>query len=290
MNAHDLAQRLNLKRLTRSWRGRCPACDYPGTFAVREGREGRALFSCASCHDRDALVEAVTLATGQEHRPEPRETENEAAARQRKAAFALRLWNGSEAAPGTLAERYLDARGLAGLAASPALRFRGDTPHPEGRGAGARHPAMIALVTGPGGEPLAIHRTFLRPDGMGKAAVEPAKASLGPVWGGAIRLQDHDPHHPLVIGEGIETSASAGLLMGLPAWAAISAGNLGQGLVLPPDVRRVVIAADPDEPGRVAARNAWARWRAEGREARIATPDGDGDFNDLLRTREAAHG
>ena len=103
MNAHDLAQRLNLKRLARSWRGRCPACDYPGTFAVREGREGRVLFSCASCHDRDALAEAVTLATGQEHRPEPRDTENEAAARQRKAAFALRLWNGSEAAPGTLA-------------------------------------------------------------------------------------------------------------------------------------------------------------------------------------------
>ena len=93
-----------------------------------------------------------------------------------------------------------------------------------------------------------------------------------------------------MIGEGIETSASAGRLMNLPAWAAISAGNLAKGLVLPPDAGRVVIAADPDEPGRVAARDAWIRWRAEGREVRIATPDGDGDFNDLLRTRETAHG
>jgi putative DNA primase/helicase len=49
---------------------------------------------------------------------------------------------------------------------------------------------------------------------------------------------------PLVIGEGIETAASAGLLMGTPAWAAISAGNMAKGLVLPPEVRRVVIAAD----------------------------------------------
>ena len=53
---------------------------------------------------------------------------------------------------------------------------------------------------------------------------------------------------PLVIGEGIESSASAGRLMGLPAWAAVSAGNLAKGLVLPSEARRVVIAADPDDP------------------------------------------
>ena len=289
MNARETATRLGLKRLAHSWRGRCPACDYPGTFSIRERRDGTAFLACASCHDRDALVLAIARATGQDYRPEPPDDGNETATRQRKSDFALRLWNGSAAASGTLVERYLAARGLAGLEDSSALRFRPDTPHPEGIGAGARYPAMIALVTSAGGAALAIHRTYLRADGTGKAAVEPAKASLGPIWGGAIRLQSLDPGKQLVIGEGIETAASAGRLMGLPAWAAIAAGNLGKGLVLPPEARRIVIAADPDEPGRDAARAAWSRWRAEGRDVQIATPNGPEDFNDLLRMREVPH-
>ena len=133
---------------------------------------------------------------------------------------------------------------------------------------------------------MAVHRTFLARDGR-KANVEPAKASLGPVWGGAIRLQTIDPDKPLSIGEGIETAASAGRLLELPAWAALSAGNMAKALVLPPEVRRVIIATDPDDAGRKAARDAWTRWTAEGRKVRIALPDGTGDFNDLLLA--AAH-
>ena len=122
---------------------------------------------------------------------------------------------------------------------------------------------------------------YLRADGSGQADVEPQKATLGPIWGGAVRL---DPAAPeLVIGEGIESSASAGILLGLPAWAATSAGNLARGLVLPPEVLSVTIAADPDPPGVKAARDAARRWRCEGRKVRIATPDVPGcDFNDLL--------
>ena len=64
----------------------------------------------------------------------------------------------------------------------------------------------------------------------------------------------------------------------------LSAGNLAKGLALPKEVRAVVIAADPDPPGEVAAQHAARRWRAEGRTVRIARPDREGaDFNDLLR-------
>jgi phage/plasmid primase-like uncharacterized protein len=203
---------------------------------------------------------------------------------QRNRERALALWRGSESAIGTLADQYLTARGLPGLAASPALRFRGDCPHPEH----ARLPALIALVCDVAGAPAAVHRTYLTRDGC-KATVEPAKASLGPVWGGAIRLEAPANDRPLVIGEGIETSASASRLMGLPAWSAVNAGNMAKGLKLPPEARRVVIAADPDVAGRTAARDAWLRWRTEGRTVQIATPDGDGDFNDLLRRRGSDH-
>ena len=144
---------------------------------------------------------------------------------------------------------------------------------------------MIALVTDVTGAALGVHRTFLGRDGS-KAHVEPAKASLGPVWGGAIRLQTLVTSTPLVIGEGIESAASAGRLMGLPAWAALSAGNLAQGLLLPLEARSIVIAADPDPAGERAATAAALRWSTERRTVQIARPTGGGDFNDLLLTRE----
>ena len=55
ITAAELADHLNPTRYRRSWRGRCPCRDYLGTFSVRAGRDGRALFYCASCQDRDAL-------------------------------------------------------------------------------------------------------------------------------------------------------------------------------------------------------------------------------------------
>lgn len=57
---------------------------------------------------------------------------------------------------------------------------------------------------------------------------------------------------------------------------------------MPLEVRSVMIAADPDEAGRAAAREAWHRWAAEGRSVRVALPDGQGDFNDVLLAREVA--
>jgi putative DNA primase/helicase len=199
-----------------------------------------------------------------------------AASRERATAAALRTWNGAAAASGTPADAYLIRRGLPGLAASPALRFRGDCSHPEG----GRYPALVALVVDAAGKAIAVHRTYVTTAGQ-KATVEPSRASNGHVWGGAIRL---DPEAPeIVIGEGIESSASAGRLLSLPAWSAVNAGNLGGGVVLPPSVRSVVIAADADAAGRNAAEAAAERWQAEGRRVRIACPDVPGhDFNDLL--------
>lgn len=45
---------------------------------------------------------------------------------------------------------------------------------------------MMARIDG--GDRLAVHRTWLRDDGSGKADVEPAKAMLGACAGGAVRL------------------------------------------------------------------------------------------------------
>lgn len=279
MQARDLAARLNLKRSGRSWRGTCPACGYPRAFALRQGKPDQVQTFCANGCDRSALRDVLA---GHGAPASPRSVaEADASAVERRQAAALRLAMGSAPAMGTLADTYLTWRALPGLAASPALRFRPDTPHPEA----GKLPAMVALVADSAGRTIAVHRTYLAPDGNGKAAVTPDRASLGPVWGGVIRLAEPGEDGAIVIGEGIETAASAGRLIGLPAWAAISAGNLARGLVLPPAISRVVIAVDPDPPGRAAARDAADRWIAAGLCVSLMRPVSDGDFNDVLRAR-----
>lgn len=178
-------------------------------------------------------------------------------------------------------------RGIVHVATSPALRYRPDCPHP----AGGRYPALIAIVSDETGAPVAVHRTYLRRDGSGKAECNPQRASLGPIWRGTIRL-DAMVSDQIILGEGVETSAAGARLIGVPSWAAISAGNLAHGATLPPEVRRIVIAADADNTGRSAARAAWLRWRREGRQVRILLPTIEGvDCADIIRaqmTREVA--
>ena len=287
VSARELAGRFGLSRTARCWRGACPACGQDA-FEVRTGKSGSPRVICYyGCSGAELLPAVQAALCGLWSPPEGSSAGKSRRSDAERTAKALTLWSGAKAAPGTPADAYLTGRGLADLATSPSLRWRGDVAHPEERG---RLPAMLALVVDAAGQPVAVHRTYLRTDGSGKANVVPAKASLGPVGGGTIRL---DPAAPeLVIGEGIETSASAGRLMGLPAWAAVSAGNLARSVVLPDIVRAVVIAADADGPGRRAADEAARRWRAAGRRVRVATPDAPGqDFNDLLRARgtEAAH-
>jgi len=287
MNAADLAARLGLRRTGRTWSGTCPACGYRGTLSVTE-RDGRTLWHCHSCRDGAAIARAIKL------RPDRLLTANAANFANRPAApdrrdAARRLWDRAAPINGTVAERYLAARGLVGFT-SHALRFLPDQRHAP---TGSRWPVMLAACTCPtSGELRAVHRTFIARDGSGKAPVDPAKMTLGPTGGAVIRLTEPMADRPLVIGEGVETSASAGVLIGAPAWAAIAAGNMS-GIVLPATVKAVVIAADPDPVGQREAEAAARRWQAEGRAVEIATPDDPNeDFNDMLRrlAREAAHG
>jgi hypothetical protein len=147
---------------------------------------------------------------------------------------------------------------------------------------------MVALVTrGRDDVPLAIHRTFLSPDGAGKAPIEPARMMLGPCRGGAVRLAA--PGNPLLIGEGIETCLAAMQATGHSAWAALSTSGL-RALDLPRTVREVIVLADGDDAGEAAADDCARRWTREGRRVRIALPPPGRDFNDLLCAPHIAGG
>ncbi len=279
-HANEIAQKLGLRRSRPGeWRGTCPSCSYAGAAVLTE-KSGKPLLWCSSCADRAGLAAILRAAGGSTppaDRPErlPRLDRADAAAR---LARAEAIWRGGEAIEeDTPAGRYLARRCISHVANSPALRWRSDTPHP----AGGRRIALLAAITGEDGEFSAIQRIFLDRDGR-KADCSPVKASIGTVAGGACRLQPASSE--LVIGEGIESSAAAGALLGLPSWSAISAGNLARSLILPASIRSVVIAADNDPAGLRAAEAAWRRWRAEGRSVRILKPNQkDGDFNDLQR-------
>jgi hypothetical protein len=191
-----------------------------------------------------------------------------------RTAAALAIWQGAADSADAL-NAYCAARALPGLEKSTALRWRADVRHPDERGF---FPAMVAAVVDVAGQFIACHRTYLRRDGSGKADLACQRASKGPTRGGAIRLDTIAPE--LVIG---------GRILGLPAWSAVSAGNMADNLALPGEVRSVVIAADPGKPGEDAAQRAAHRWAAEGRRVRIArTGREKADFNDLLMER--AHG
>jgi hypothetical protein len=116
-------------------------------------------------------------------------------------------------------------------------------------------------------------------DGNGKAPVESQKMTLGDGSGNAVHLGPAGP--VLMAGEGLETCLAAMQATGLPAWAALWAGNLAK-LTLPAEVREVIILVDGDPTGRKYARAAARRWINEGRKVRIAhAPEGT-DFNDLI--------
>jgi len=293
MPATEIAAALNLRPMPgrREWRGACPACGYSATLVLTETEDG-ALWWCASCQDRQAVTAALRQVMARDWMP-PHEVgpcRISAPSPAQKSALARTLWDAARPHPGTPVDHYLAVRGLSGVQ-SAELRFHPDARHP----GGSRMPAMIAAIRDTlSGEVQAVHRTYLRPGGGGKAAMEPAKASLGPVTGGAVILDAINPGVPLVIGEGIETSLSAARMIGGAAWCAVSAGNLIK-LRLPDHAQDVIVAADADAPGQRAAEVTARRWQAEGRRVRIATPDRSGlDFNDLLcalhTVREASRG
>src|SRR6185295_18207730 len=88
-----------------------------------------------------------------------------------RTAAALNIWNASVPAPNTLVEVYLGSRGIT-VPIPASLRFHAALKHTP---TGTVLPAMIALITGSDGAPIAIHRTYLARDGKGKADISPAK-------------------------------------------------------------------------------------------------------------------
>lgn len=149
------------------------------------------------------------------------------------------------------------------------------------------HPAMVAALTSPAGELLALHRTYLTPEGR-KAEVPTVKklsGAAGPVLGGGIALAEPTAAGLIGIAEGIETALAAGMASGLPVCAAYSAGALAA-WCWPAGVRRLVVFADADPAGADAAQALRQRAQAQGLRADVLTPSTPGaDWCDVWAAR-----
>ena len=291
MDAKHLTQTLGGKWYSHYGCAPCPVCQCErrktqNALTLANGIQSTLLLNCkkAGCDYRDIAV-AAGITHGTYNPPDPAITARRKADQHKvtlkRAAQAQRLWMDARPILGTVAERYLRGRGISCLLPKT-LRFEPQCWHATAK----RLPALVALVEGGAG--FAVHRTYLRDDGSGKADVKPPKAMLGAVKGGAVRLSDEP--QPLIVAEGIETalSLSSGLLH-TPAtvWAALSTSGI-RGLHLPDMPECLTIAADGDAAGRAAAQALATRAHAMGwRVSLLPAPDGH-DWNDILNEKVVA--
>jgi putative DNA primase/helicase len=190
---------------------------------------------------------------------------------------ARALWrSGSPATPGSVVQRYLQARGIT-LDVPPTLRGA------QQRVVTSRKPLrsaicnlMIAAVQRPDGEVVSVQRTTLRLNPL-NVPYRTDKITFGALDRGAVRLAAAG--EILGIAEGVESGLSAMQLTGVPVWVAL--GCRLASIAIPSCVKELHVFADNDEPGRNAAEavvNAYA-----GRKVVLRyPPKGFADWNDAL--------
>jgi len=265
----------------------CPHCaavkrrSRDDALAVRLAPDGAVLWLCHRCGWRGGMRPRSDRPTRLRRRTEPspppptRPAEPDDPDLAERIARAQALWRETvlvDAVPAALA--YLRHRGFdPDMVDRDRLRAHPSCPRP-GHGRG---PAIVAPVNDPRtGYVVGVWRIGLDPDGR-----KLGRYGLGRSAGCASRLWHVTPGEPLAIAEGLEDAIAAHVLLGIPAWAALSAGNLAK-LELPEHLGEVTIIADADDAGRRAARALYDRLRRAGRPARILEPSRVKDANELL--------
>jgi DNA primase len=178
-----------------------------------------------------------------------------------KSVEALAIWEQAGPVNGSIAEIYLRWRGIS-PPFTPDLRFL-QLAYP----GGSQLPCLVCAVRGVDGQIIGIQRIWIANDGRGKADVKKPKLSLGSIKGGAIRIGDYDgAEGSLVVCEGPEDGLSLNVMLETPVWASGGASFL-PAMQFPSEVHTIVIGADNDPAGRMAAERAAQSFR-KGRNAK----------------------
>lgn len=206
---------------------------------------------------------------------------------------------------GTVAEAYLAGRGI-DLSQFPkepgALRFSPQEDHISADGEVTVWPCLMAGMSDPRGQIACLHRTWLKPDGSGKAPVDAPKKMWPSPTGCMIRISKGETGKSpelcakqglsgkLLVTEGIEDGLSIAQAMPeLRVWAAGSVANFGHIPKLP-CVSQLIVNADNDEHRQAveAFENVRRKLVKRFGDVRVVRVFKGKDANDLLRMQ--SHG
>lgn len=255
-----------------SWHGRTAMClcpvhdDRTPSLSIRQGDRGILVTCFAGCAREDVLRALRRMPLG--CRFSYRDTAS------LPSQNAARLWAEAQPIAATLAERYINARGLQppleDVRYHPRCPYR---PRPWTRFL----PALLVAIR-EGMRLTAVQRIFLDP----ATGTRRMKLMLGRPGRGAWR-GGMEPGPVLALAEGFETARAFSLLQGRPCWASLGARRLDQ-LDLPPSISSLILAVDNDPEGERAARRAMRRYARPGL---AIIPMAPRQFNDWAAVLEA---
>lgn len=199
---------------------------------------------------------------------------------------AHRLWEGGVALTSAdPASRHMRRRAVVGDLNASGLRYHPFAPISVYREGSHSRPALVARISDADDALTAVEITYLQPNGLVAAGLTLSRKTVGVVPpGAAVRLSPVAAE--MLVGEGVMTTLSAIDRFQLPGWALMSANNLAV-WAPPPDVRRLLIAADCGAVGQGAAQRLRLRLRRRGIEVRISSPAPPfGDWNEVACAAE----
>jgi DNA primase len=277
---------VKLSRAGREWKACCPFhADRTPSFTIYADDRRWFCFGCGAQGDaldfvqrayRVKLLDAVRMLDGGAL-AELEQQRARAVPKKDMRPVADRIVRESLPIEGTPAEAYLRRRGIT-MPLPHTLRFaRLAPPKIEDNGVLAANgpgllPALVAVVTNAAGVLVGVQRTYLTHDGRKAATTDPkgkVKYSIGNVRGGAIQLGPSAAS--ILVTEGIEDGLTLAQALGRSVWVAAGTSMLPH-MVLPDIVRAVVIGADGDTAGEVAAGKAAEAIAAGGRAVRVMRP------------------
>jgi len=238
--------------------------------------------SCGLLDFKDVADEARRFLSLPKPEPNPQPRPRPSSASAGSPESARRLVSMSQPITGTIVETYLRKRGITALHGTGALRFHPRCYYrPDRTSPTETWPAMIASVTDLDNRITGAHRTWLSPDGSGKAPIDTPRRAMGDLLGNAVQFRVAGD--VMAAGEGIETMLSLRMaLPHMPMVAALSAAHLAA-ILFPATLRRLYIARDDDLAGDNAMASLVERAQAVGIEAITLSPRLE-DFNEDLRT------
>ncbi|HJK87913.1 MAG: toprim domain-containing protein [Candidatus Megaira endosymbiont of Mesostigma viride] len=194
--------------------------------------------------------------------------------------YINKLWNEVLDTKNSIVETYLHHRGLLLENIPKAIGYHPNTYH---KTSGKYFPTMLSAVTKYRTDNIiALHHTYLKADGIGKADISPNKMILGKVKAGALVITPATS--TLVIAQEIGTALSVYATTGFSTWANFSSWGMVNVQVPPIDTaQKIIIAADADATGITSANKLATKLLEEGYKVSIAMPSQGTDFNNLLK-------